>query len=63
MSTKLRELIDKLRVEKERDALKRLAESGEVKRGHFKIICKLKRKELVKKGLIIEQEQTEDNNI
>ena len=46
MSTKLRELIDKLRVEKERDALKRLAESGEVTGNHFKIICKIRKRKL-----------------
>lgn len=52
MSTKLRELIDKLRVEKERDALKRLAESGEVTGGHFKIICNIRKRKLIEKGLL-----------
>ena len=58
--SKLSEFIKKLKVEKERDALKRLAKDGTFTKGHFKLIARLKQQELIKQGLLEPLEEKEE---
>ena len=62
MKTKLSDFIKKLKVEKERDELERLAKDGTLTKGHFKLIARIKQQELIKQGLLEPSEEKEQYN-